>query len=128
LQAPVVCQKEENENQQALLISNTAYLQTPHSNRLNLAGKLNIAIVTSLGFLLHGKQLEEFAELSRLSIENKLLYSHLHMYPFYFYHSHLMNTSRPIHWGKFSALMHYLPFYDWLFWIDIDAFSNTFTI
>jgi hypothetical protein len=69
-----------------------------------------------------GEHFQDNLELSRMSIENKLFYSHLHMYPFFYYHSHLLDASRPANWGKISVLEHHLPYFEWLMWIDIDAF------
>lgn len=61
-------------------------------------------------------------ELARVSIDNKLQYSTVQRYPFYYYHSHLTAPDRSPTWAKIQVLQSYLADYEWLFWIDVDAF------
>jgi hypothetical protein len=60
-------------------------------------------------------------EQARLSLENKLQYSHVHAYPLFYYHAALATTSRPATWSKIPVLQRYLQVYHWVLWIDLDA-------
>jgi len=66
----------------------------------------------------------DIIEQARLSLENKLQYSHLHAYPFFYYHAGVAATNasgRAATWAKIPVLQRYLEVFDWLLWIDLDA-------
>lgn len=71
-----------------------------------------------------GKYFNESRELGRLSIENKLSYAHIHHYPFFFYHAHLIDPNRSPTWSKIPVVQNYLDDFEWVMWLDIDAISK----
>lgn len=64
----------------------------------------------------------KYQSISSCAIDNFLLYSHRHNYPFFFMNKHLLNTNRKLYWGKIDIIRHYFSLgYDWIVWTDLDV-------
>lgn len=69
----------------------------------------------------------QFTGLLELTRPNKEAYAKVHGYH-YIDGSDLMDASRPASWSKLLAVLHHLPNYDWVFWIDADTVITNATI
>jgi len=75
-----------------------------------------IAVVT-----LFTKEIQEEAELSNI---NKQLYCDKHNIDFRVYYGRVSDRYPP--WDKILAVLHSLPLYDYVIWVDVDAVFNNF--
>jgi len=57
-----------------------------------------------------------------------MLYSHIHGYPFYFYHTSLVTPELSAGWSKLLVVKRFLPQYEWIFWMDLDSIVTNYTI
>eukprot|EP00760_Papus_ankaliazontas_P028503 PhM_4_TR3748/c1_g1_i2/m.55911 len=63
-----------------------------------------------------------------MSFRNKLAYAQHHGYDFIVEGPELVERSRDVCWSKIPMLQRWLPHYDWVMWIDGDAFFSNFDI
>eukprot|EP00760_Papus_ankaliazontas_P028502 PhM_4_TR3748/c1_g1_i1/m.55913 len=61
-----------------------------------------------------------------MSFRNKLAYAQHHGYDFIVEGPELVERSRDVCWSKIPMLQRWLPHYDWVMWIDGDAFFTNF--
>lgn len=64
---------------------------------------------------------EEFREITKYSTWTKILYCIEHNYDLIIDHK-VYDTNRPRAWSKIRLIQKYLPYYDFLIWIDNDAY------
>eukprot|EP00760_Papus_ankaliazontas_P038900 PhM_4_TR9401/c0_g1_i1/m.70300 len=63
-----------------------------------------------------------------LSFRNKIAYAQEHGYDLIVEGPELVDTSRHVCWSKIPMLERWLPYYDWIMWMDGDAFFTDFSI
>mmetsp|Transcript_30806 Transcript_30806/g.73369 ORF Transcript_30806/g.73369 Transcript_30806/m.73369 type:complete len:237 (-) Transcript_30806:238-948(-) len=66
-------------------------------------------------------------EIRHLVAENHRLYASLHGYT-YFDESSLLDSSRPANWSKIKAVLKHLKDFEYIMWLDADAFVTNNTI
>jgi hypothetical protein len=56
------------------------------------------------------------------SVNNHLAYSLRHpRFPYFFHNAELLDRRKQPHWSKIPVLWHYLNYYQWVMWTDIDV-------
>ena len=65
--------------------------------------------------------------LTALSHVNKARYAARHGYPL-FMHTQRLDSSRPAAWSKLLLVRKYLPYFDWVMWMDCDSFFQNQTM
>lgn len=109
-----------------IIIENQIQLEPIISIKHLKKSKYQIAVVS----LYLESTTDRFSNFSKqfasVSIANKMNYCTQHALPFFFYHNSLAIHNRKIAWNKIIAIQHYLQAFDWLLWIDIDAFCKIY--
>lgn len=73
------------------------------------------------------KSVRKFKNVVKLTRENRVAYSSLMGYD-YIDASDVLDASRPASWSKIKAVLKHLKRYDWVMWIDADAYITNRTV
>lgn len=65
--------------------------------------------------------------LFQLHLDRSTRYAHYHSYAHFVENSNFLEPNRKPHWAKLPAIWNHLHYYEWILWIDADAFFCNFS-
>lgn len=118
---------EKKNNSNKSIDATTSYLFPSHTRRVkSTRPKIAVISIAIKNETLGADNTTRRSIMHQYSFWNKLQYCKLHNYDFILEGEDSVDASRPPHWSKLRVLRKWLPFYDWIVYMDLDTLFTDF--